>query len=239
MFNIKINSKKLKDIISTVNALIIEGPLQIGPNGLLLKAIDPSQIAMLNLKVPKEMFINYECDETKTIGLNFKNLNKILSTASLNENVTLTNNDNMLNILFEGEKRKRNYNIHLLETEGLISKELNIDFDVVLEMEANDLKTSLNESSFISSYITFEIENKKLLINSKSEVGSLNIEIINDIETINKVKASYSLDYITNICKNANKNIKVYLKTDSPIKVEYNIDKAIVVYFLAPRKDDD
>ncbi len=241
------NAKSLKSIIDAVVNLIDEGPLEVKPEGLFLRAIDPSQIAMITLNVPKDAFVEYTVDSPTTLGLNFMNLDKILARARTKENLTLTLEENTLIIEFSSEKSKRTFRIPLLETKDMVQKELSIDADVEIKMLSGSMKESLKDAGLVSSYLALEANGETLTFDVKGDSGKLRIETEKDGITIREMKvdkkarASFSLQYLENImkaCPDSN-IINLYLKSDMPIKVEYKIDDANLTYYLAPRKEEE
>ncbi|MFA5382122.1 MAG: proliferating cell nuclear antigen (pcna) [Candidatus Micrarchaeia archaeon] len=241
------NAKSLKSMIDAIVNLIDEGPLEIKSDGLFLRAIDPSQIAMVTLNIPKSAFVEYTVTSPTTLGLNFLNLDKILARARPKESLTLTIEENTLIVEFSQEKSKRTFKIPLLETRDMVQKELNIDADVEIEILASSIKESLKDAGLVSSYLALEATGETLVFDVKGDSGKLKIEnekdgtIIRKLKTDKKSRASFSLQYLENIikaCPDSN-IINLYLKSDMPIKVEYKIENAELTYYLAPRKEDD
>ena len=228
--------------------LIDEGPLEIKEEGLFLRAIDPSQIAMITLTVPKDAFVEYTVDSPTVLGLNFINLDKILARARPKEKLTVSAEDHTLIVEFDSEKSKRTFRVPLLETKDMIQKELSIDADAEIEILAGNIKESLKDAGLVSSYLSLEASGKTLTFDVKGDSSKLKIEnekdgsIIRELNLKSKnARASFSLQYLENIvkaCPDTN-IVKMYLKSDMPIKVEYKIEGADLTYYLAPRKEED
>lgn len=239
------NAKSLKNIFDAVVTLIEEGPVEINENGLFLRAIDPSQIAMVTLNIPKTAFSEYEIEKKTLIGVNFINLVKILGRAKSGEKVTLGSEDSALVIMFEGGKRKRTFKVPLLDAKDLITKEVKVDPEAEVLLPAGEFKESLKDAELISTYLTFEVNKDRLIMNVRGDGGKLKVEFEKgsdtDIKMYNeKARASFSLEYLENIVKACpdNNQIKFYIRTDMPLKIEYNVDNADLSYFLAPRREE-
>ncbi|MCL6088835.1 MAG: DNA polymerase sliding clamp, partial [Candidatus Marsarchaeota archaeon] len=54
------DARRFKSAIDSIVSLIDEGALDVTPAGLVLKAMDPSQIAMVCFSMPKAAFVEYE-----------------------------------------------------------------------------------------------------------------------------------------------------------------------------------
>jgi len=246
MFKITMDdAKTLKNIFDAVVTLIEEGPVEIGKDGLFLRAIDPSQIAMVTLNIPKAAFSKYDTDKKELIGINFVHFVKILNRSKPGEKVTINNEDSAFIITFSGGKRRRTFKIPLLDAKDLITKEVKVDAEAVVTVSAGELKDSLKDAEIVSTYLNFDITKDKMLLNVRGDGGKLTVEFDKSNSTeiemkTESAKASFSLEYMENIvkaCPDTN-TLKLYVRTDMPLKVDYNVDQAELSYFLAPRRED-
>ena len=72
MFEIKIAYAKLwKNLISAISTLIDEGNFIVDKDGIRLRAMDPSHVAMIDFEWSKSVFDKYKCDESTKICINF------------------------------------------------------------------------------------------------------------------------------------------------------------------------
>jgi len=229
-----------------VVTLIEEGPVEISENGLFLRAIDPSQIAMVTLNIPKETFSSYEVDKKDLIGLNFVHMVKILSRAKSGESIALKNEDSALVIEFKGGKRKRTFKVPLLDAKDLITKEVKVEAEATVYVNAGELKDSFKDAELVSTFLTLEASAEKLEMNVRGDGGKLVVEFDKengtkiDMKDSDKARASFSLEYLANIvkaCPDTNE-LKLFIKSDNPLKVEYHVNQAELSYFLAPRREE-
>ena len=238
------DAKNMKNIVDAVVNIIDEGPVEINEEGLFLRAIDPSQIAMISLKIPKLAFTEYTVESPSVIGVNFSQLSKIMNRAKTGEKFVMSSDGSTLIVEFLGAHKHRTFKIPLIETHELIRKELSIEPEATVSVEAGELKESLKDVGLISTYLTFVVDKNGFVIDVKGDTGNLQIEMpgnsLSKFEVKNKARASFSLQYMESIVKACpdHQNLTLYIKTDMPLKVEYNIDDAEIVYFLAPRKEE-
>lgn len=73
-----IDAKEFAYIIDSISVLVEEGSFVIRNDGLYLRALDASRTAMVDLVLPKEAFEEFPEVEEIKIGLNFKDLKKLL-----------------------------------------------------------------------------------------------------------------------------------------------------------------
>jgi proliferating cell nuclear antigen len=245
MFEIQIDDARVwKNCVDAIVNLIEEGTFEIDPDGIRLRAMDPSQIAMVSFFIPKSAFSEYKVSSSNKIGLNFDNLSKIMARTRGGERLRMTLEDNKLIMEFASDDSKRNFKVPLVEMPPGSHKELKIDHDAKVVMHASNFKEALRDAVLISSHITLEAgssgfkvdahgDNAELLLES----GSKGEEIV--VDARHSAKATFPLKYLDDISKACPETSKLtlHLKSNKPIKLEYKIGEADIVYYLAPRID--
>src|SRR3989304_2391782 len=59
MFKLKVSDAKLlRDMVTAISILVDEATFKIDPDGLKLRAMDPSRVAMIDFEWPKTVFKN-------------------------------------------------------------------------------------------------------------------------------------------------------------------------------------
>lgn len=234
----------LKAAIDTIASLVEEGTFEVKKDGLHLKAMDPSQISMVSFTMHKGAFVEFNVDEERKIGLDINQLSNILSRGKRGEKAELTVEEGRLVVKFYAEKRKRTFKIPLLEMGDNIQKEPKIEYGNYVKINADALKETLKDAKLVSSHVKFMLEPTAMLIEVKGENGDVKAEFesgggeISEIKTnTGKARATFPLQYLEDIMKGASSQsqITINLETDRPLKLEYEIEGAKVVYYLAPR----
>ena len=65
MFKAKMaDAKVLKDMMGAISILVDEATFDLTPEGITLRAMDPSRVAMVDFEWPKAVFDEYSCSET-------------------------------------------------------------------------------------------------------------------------------------------------------------------------------
>ena len=94
MFKLKVaDSKLLRDMATAISILVDEATFKIEPDGLKLRAMDPSRVAMIDFEWPKTIFEQYECTEPSKMCINISELLKLLKRAGKDESVELILDD--------------------------------------------------------------------------------------------------------------------------------------------------
>ncbi|MEM4295457.1 MAG: hypothetical protein QXS91_01465, partial [Candidatus Anstonellales archaeon] len=182
--------------------------------------------------------------ETKNVGLDLAYTKTILKTARQQETITLEEKEKKLVITFKSQKSRRQFVVPLLDLGEGPTKEPNIDYNNFVIIKASALDGIVNDASLASHYVKLVISNDGLEMYAKSETGESNAvfekgdELI-DIKAENGAKALYPVKYLNDIIKSLPKDseVKLYIETDKPLKLESNVEGAKIRYYLAPASE--
>ena len=94
MFKLKVaDSKLLREMATAISILVDEATFKIEPDGLKLRAMDPSRVAMIDFEWPKTIFEQYEATVPSKMCINISELLKLLKRAGKDESVELSLDD--------------------------------------------------------------------------------------------------------------------------------------------------
>ena len=244
MFEIKIdNAKYWKSCIDSIANIVDEGVFEITKEGIVLKAIDPSGISMICFNIPNKAFSKYDLDKSVSIGLDISNLIKILSTSRTDEQIVMKSNNNKFNIEFIGNYTSRRYKLPIIDVKTNDVKVPKIpDPESIVEVKADTLKEILKDANSLSSYVAFKTTKNSFMVIAKSDIGELeeehldNAEFIKKLEVLKPILVSFNIDYLQRIISASpqGSTIALLLRGEDPIKINYKIGDAEVVYYLAP-----
>lgn len=230
-----------KKSIEAISVLINEAEILVTKDGLELRATDPSQISMVDFKLPKTVFEKFDSEETR-LGLDLDYLNRVLSRALSTDKLLLKLDEkkSFLDLTFLG-KAERSFQIPLIDISSSEVPSPRIDFDAEITINASFLQNAFKDASLISSHITIGCDDQKFFLTAKSSKGNLNEEtkkdkeILPEINVRNDCKSMFPLDYLQDMLKTASGDVLLFIKTNAPIKISYQIGEASITYFLAPR----
>ncbi|MBT4870741.1 MAG: proliferating cell nuclear antigen (pcna) [Candidatus Diapherotrites archaeon] len=232
-----------KKSMEAIAVLIDEAELVVTPEGLELKATDPSQISMVDFSMPKSSFEKFDVEETR-LGLDLDYLNQVLSRAQAGDELTLSLDEKkaFLLVSFSG-KAERSFQVPLIDISTSDVPQPKIEFDSEMLISAGFLQNAFKDAALISTHITLGCDAEKFFVRAKSSKGNLDEKLKQDKDILPelKVKAEcqsmFPLDYLQDMLKAAGsgENINLFVKSNAPIKVAYQIGEASVTYFLAPR----
>ncbi len=237
------DTKLFKQSIDAMVDLIKDTEFLISEYGISLKAIDAGQIAMIIYNLPRDAFETFEIEGTKKIGVNLPSLASIMKRARANDKLILELGDNKrLKITFEGEN-VRSFSINLLDISATDLPNPDINYDAVVRMNANALSDGVKDANLFATYLTFKATKKFLEISAKGPQGEIDNKteydspLIKETEVKGEAIAMYSIEYLQHLLKGSSPDtdVEINLKTNSPLKLRYNIGVATIQFFLAPR----
>lgn len=234
-----IDTKSWRHSIDAIAALIDEGTFEINADGLKLRAMDPSQIALVDFELPSKAFEKFTCEKPVSLGVDFSELSKITRRSKPEDKIDLTIEKNRLKMVFRGET-KRQFTTAIIDISSTPPKEPKIEFASEVKITPNLFKDALKDAELISNHVALTYD-EIFSIKSEGDTGSVNIEFpaekLLSSSSTTPSRAVFSLDYLNNILKAAEipSVVVISLKTDAPLKVEYSIGDGRVVYYLAPR----
>ncbi len=254
------DAKFFKQCVDAVVNLVDEGSFEVSATGLRLRTMDPSQIAMVDFFLPKDAFKKFDFDGTATLGINLADLSKVLGRARSGESLKLAleeKESNKLFLEFKGES-KRDFKLPLLDLSTSMAKELKIPFSAHVKIRGGAFKELLKDAALISSHVALEASAEEFVLEAHGDSGDLRTETKKDAPSIVELKFAVPaqdekalsgakhahsaralfpfeyLDDITRACPD-DAALEISLKSDAPVKASYQIGKAQLSYFLAPR----
>ncbi|MEW6328498.1 MAG: proliferating cell nuclear antigen (pcna) [Candidatus Micrarchaeota archaeon] len=245
MFEIQVeDARTWKNCVDAIVNLIEEGTLDVNSDGISLRAMDPSQIAMVSFGIPKAAFLSYKVDSSNKVGINFDNLSKILSRTRGKEKLTMSSEENKLLLEFVSQdKTKRHFKLPLLDLPAGHQKEPKIEYDAVIKINGGQFKEVLRDVALISSHLVLEATDKGFNVTAHGDSADMRTESekasVLDLSVKSAARATFPLQYLDDITKACadNQPMAIHMKSNAPIKITYPVGDASLVYYLAPRID--
>jgi len=235
-------------IINALSSLIDEGTIKINEDGMRLRAMDPSKIAMIDFEMPRDAFDEYSCDGELTIGLNFDELKKIVKRGSAKEKVQLEvpPGGARFKVILRG-KATRSFSIPLIDVEYEELPTPSLSYNVKATVMADILEDALKDVELVSDYVRFEARNNAIIVRGQSDKGEVEASLTSETGALLELDikeesiASYSLEYLMDMIK-ANKAAEVAtleFSTAMPLSLTFPIPGGgTIKYFLAPRLEE-
>jgi proliferating cell nuclear antigen len=247
MFKLKVaDAKLLRDMANAISILVDEATFKIDPDGLKLRAMDPSRVAMIDFEWPKTIFEEYESNEPSRMCINISELLKLLKRAGKDESVELFLDDKTgrLQVKITG-KYSRNFTMPTLEASEEEVPTPKIAFNVKAKITTQGLSQAIEDAQLVSDHVKIEADPEKLTLNASGDLMGATIALqkgndaLLDIEAKELSKATFSLSYLSEIVKAASATSDIAMlefSSDMPIRIDFQQTKeGKLVFFLAPR----
>ncbi len=247
MFNLKVaDAKLLRDMITSISILVDEATFKLDPEGLKLRAMDPSRVAMIDFEWPKTIFEEYQCTEPTKMCINISELLKLLKRAGKDEVVELSLDEKTgrLQVKIAG-KYSRNFTMPTLEASEEEVPTPKITFNVKAKATTEGLSQAIEDAQLVSDHVRIEADADKLVFNAAGDLMGATITLqkgsstILDLETKEPSKATFSLSYLSEIIKAAAATSEIAtleFSADMPIRLDFQQTKeGKLTFFLAPR----
>ncbi|MDH7563395.1 MAG: proliferating cell nuclear antigen (pcna) [Candidatus Bathyarchaeota archaeon] len=247
MFKLKVSDAKLlRDMITSISILVDEATFKLDPEGMKLRAMDPSRVAMVDFEWPKTVFEEYQCTEPAKMCINITELLKLLKRAGKDEIVELSLDykTGKLQVKITG-KYTRNFTMPTLEASEEEVPTPKLAFNVKAKVTTTGLSQAIEDAQLVSDHVRIEADNEKLAFNASGDLMGAEISIqkgsdtILDLEVKEPAKATFSLSYLTEIIKAATATSDIAtleFSSDMPVKLDFQQAKeGKLTFYLAPR----
>jgi len=245
MFQTKVKSEVLKEVVDIVGTLVDEAKFSVGKEGIALKAVDPAHVAMVDLSLDKGAFEEYKADECE-LGLDIDKLKEVLKLARAGDIIGIKHDEEKNKLILNvGNITRR---MSLVDTAGLSDPKVpNLDLPAKISIRVDELKQGIRASESVSDHLALISSPDGFEMFSEGDTDSVNLKLSKDLleklDCKEKVRSLFPLDYFSNIVKviSTPTTVTLSLGSDYPVKLEFNFadEKGRVTYLLAPRIESE
>ena len=247
MFRFRVaDAKLLRDMITAISTLVDEATFNLSLEGMKLRAMDPSRVAMIDFEWPKTVFDEYLCSEATKMCINVSELLKLLRRTGRNESVELSLDEKTgrLKITVKGDY-VRIFNMPTLEAMEEEVPTPKVAFNVKAEVTTQGLRQAIEDALLVSDHVRIEADNEKMTMNAAGDLMGATIELkkggaaLLGLEIKEPSKATFSLSYLSEIIKAAaatSEIATIEFSTDMPIRLDFKQQReGKLTFYLAPR----
>jgi proliferating cell nuclear antigen len=221
--------------VEAISSFIPEGNFRFSDKGLSFRSTDPSQVVLVDYFIDRKLFDKYEI-EPNYVGVDLVELNKMLARSMPLDRMFLDVSDAELKLKFESEL-KRTFRLPLIDVSSEEVKIPSIEYETKIDILGMHLKELLKDASLFGSSVVLKVEGGKFFVEARGSQGALESEALKAASVSSKVDVTskFSLGFFQNLVKEADneKKISIWLRNDSPMKVEYSIGESRICFYLA------
>ncbi len=239
----------IQDSMKTVSDLISEGLFQLTEDGVKLIAADPAMVALVDFKIEKDVFEDYELDEESKVGLNLENFYSILRRANSDDTITFEVKEDESKFYIKMENSStRKFSLPILNlSEDDIPSTDQLDFSVTAELETKVLENAIKDAMVVGDSVTVTADSSQIKIASEGDQSNVDFTISGDSPGVmelsgEEAKSMFSLDYLNSMtgAKKLSSNVELKLGEDFPMRLNFTVpEQARLSFVLAPRIEED
>eukprot|EP00917_Polyrhabdina_sp_WS-2016_P001099 GHVP01002190.1.p2 GENE.GHVP01002190.1~~GHVP01002190.1.p2 ORF type:complete len:261 (+),score=43.45 GHVP01002190.1:754-1536(+) len=252
------NGSILRKVIDSAKEFVNEGNIECSENAFELAAMDQAHVTLIQFKLLKSAFEDYQCDKPSRLGVNFVNMAKLLKCGSQDDKISLNKDDksDRLKICTEtaGGNKKSIYDLNLM---SLDIDPIDVDiseFDSKITMSSAEFKRICSSMESVGESVSISVTGDQISFETQGDIGNGQIVLKNgvcpeNITTSTQIEVSkkttitalFSLKYLANFSKGNpfSENVSLYVNEESPLVVSYEMPEVgYVKFYLAPKADE-
>ncbi|HIA97800.1 MAG TPA: DNA polymerase sliding clamp [Marine Group III euryarchaeote] len=249
MFKARIKADNLKEFIGTVGSLVDEAKLNVNEDGMQIKAVDPSHVAMIEANLIKSAFDSYEADVAE-MGIDVDKFKTVLTVAGKEDMVSLEKDDKLNRLVVNIGNLTRA--MPLLDTSGMPDPKVpSLDLPAFVSVSVEEISQGLKASKSVSDHIALSTTKDSFRLvcegDNQNRVDlTLGKEQLEKLVSPEETTSLFSLEYFALMVNSLppDRILHINLGTDLPVKVDADLAiedltgaQGNVKFLLAPRID--
>lgn len=227
------NVSLFKKCLETITPIIPETNVRFKDDGIYIKAVDKTQILLVDFYISKKAFDSGYAIEPALVGLNIQELKNMISRNFDDDKLSLNLKDQGIDVLLTG-RLDRKFHLPFLD---LSEQDINLPelkYEVEFNLNAGLLKEILKDVNLVATTLMFRIQDNKLIIEANGERGNIKTTLSEiKVKSKKNFTAKFSFAFLNNITKamDNDKELLIKLGEDIPIYLEYNLSKECIIKF--------
>ena len=244
MFKARVKSEVLREFLEVVSAIVTEVKFSVSKEGIEVKAMDPSHVAMLILNLKKGAFEEFN-GEAAELGVDVEKLKGVMRLAKPGDLVDLAHDGAKGRLVISVGKLTRHMSI--VDPAGISDPKVpNVNPPCKVVIKTEELRQGIRGSESISDHVTLTIEPNGFVMHSEGENDKVDLRLPKEALTLvdakETVKSMYPLDFFSAMVKSigATEEVAMYVGNEYPLKLEFQFagGNGDVRFLLAPRVEE-
>jgi len=251
VFKARIKAESLKEFVGTVGSLVDEAKVNVNEDGIQIKAVDPSHVAMIEANLVKSAFDSFEA-KAMEMGIDVDKFKNVLTVAGKDDMVDLEKDEELNRLVVNIGNLTRA--MPLLDTAGMPDPKVpSLDLPATVNVIVNEISQGLKASKTVSDHIALSTNKDTFRLvcegdNQNSVDLSLGKEQLEKLDSSEETTSLFSLEYFALMVNSlpADRILHINLGTDLPVKIDADLAvddmtgaQGNVKFLLAPRIDRD
>ena len=245
MLNVTARQDLMSKIIETLGVVVEDARFDFGENGLEIRVVDPSHVAMIQMNIDSAAFDTWELDETK-LGLELRKIKELVSLGGPTDMIEMAYGDETGVLTVNLGKIDRN--IRPLDNTTMNPPTLpELKLPCKVTISGSDFTQALKAARQVGDLVNFSIDENTFTVHVQGSTDSVTVAFNKDelqhMECEKPARSQYSLTYLVPLSKIFGnlESVNIGFGENYPLSMSFNFHDgaAEVQYFLAPRVVND
>ena len=223
--------------------------MNVSEDGIQVKAVDPSHVAMIEANLVKSAFDSYEASPVE-MGIDVDKFKTVLSVAGKEDMVDMEKDDSLNRLVVNIGNLTRA--MPLLDTSGMPDPKVpSLDLPASISVSVNEISQGLKASKSVSDHIALSTTKDSFRLvcegDNQNKVDlSLGKDQLEKLDSSEDATSLFSLEYFALMVNSlpSDRILHINLGSDLPVKVDADLAvddmtgaQGNVKFLLAPRID--
>ncbi len=237
------DTRSLLALVDVLSSLVDDVLIDISSEGSLkITAMDPAKVALIEVEIPHESFLEYSIKKEISLGISTKNLSMAMTDVKRTNKVSLKSDEENVVIVIEGIPN-RSFSFRNIQIPREEIPKIDIEFPAKASVLPDPFATALSDLSAVANYINFRLtqdalelkdaDTQKRIVRLSRENNSLL-----DASVEGEVSSDYDVSYLAPLSKliKLASTLDIYMGSGIPLKIDLGLSAGgRVIYYLAPR----
>ena len=246
MFEVEVSSiEPFRNLVRALAAVVDEGCFNVNGTRMWLLAMDPSHVAMVDFELPGEFFDKYLCEGDPKIFINIGEFLKFLDRVERDEGVKIRLDEEKARLVIKCTRpgHTRRFTMPVLEPLDEEVPQPRIHFKSSARILTQSFRRAIRDAGLVSEHVKVEMAGDMLKMSAVGDLGSVFSEWERGADELLELSveedsdALFTLSYLRDIINSAGVSSEVAtleLSKDMPLRMEFELPKGKMVYYLAP-----
>ena len=239
-------SEEWKAVISAVATLVEEATFEATVEGISFRGMDPSHVALIDIKWPNTAFEKYECDGDIKFGVRIDEFSKLIKRADKSNPIEINISDDNMLLVTVGKNKK--YKMRLIESSASDTPIPKIPYDSKISLTSSTFDKILGDVQVVSDYLIVSTAEIQAEFSGKGDSGEVNIILEKNKDELTELdvqadsSGTYSLEYIIPLVKAVGTTVETItceFSSAKPLRIEFKVaNLGRIHFYLAPRVEN-
>ncbi|HLF07406.1 MAG TPA: proliferating cell nuclear antigen (pcna) [Thermoplasmata archaeon] len=245
MFQAKLKSDTLKELVGVVSSLVEEVKISLHKDSMSLKAVDTSHVAMIELTLSAKAFDSYKAAE-KEIGVDLNKIKDVLKLASPGEQIEWTLNEEKNKMVFKLGNITRY--MSLVDLSGMTDPRVpKLDLPAKIVVDLEEFRKGIRAAEAITDHIALIAASDGFRMEAEGDTERVELQLgkdhgVKEIKIKETVRSVFPLDYLSTMMKAVSASpIEVHMGQEYPVRIVFTMAEGAGegAFLLAPRIEND